>query len=115
MRAWAKGGRDVWENGARMPGYISRPKDAPPWTEAQRDRFLARISIGEGIRLLPREELGQQPGVHISAPECFVRQDLPVEVDGVRNTFNHRFGERPFKPRDRLCPVLAVCNDLAKQ
>lgn len=37
--------RDVWENGARMPGYISRPADTPQskWTPEQRDRFAAHM------------------------------------------------------------------------
>ena len=38
--------RELWEGGARMPGWIERPADAPPWSvpataggESGRDRF----------------------------------------------------------------------------
>ena len=42
--------RDVWENGARSPGYISRPADAPKWEDAQRSRFVdaLRATFGKG-------------------------------------------------------------------
>jgi HK97 family phage portal protein len=29
----------MWRNGARVAGYIKRPKDAPRWSEGARDRF----------------------------------------------------------------------------
>ena len=29
----------LWRNGARVPGYIKRPKDAPRWSEPARERF----------------------------------------------------------------------------
>lgn len=29
----------MWRNGARVSGYIERPKDAPEWDRSQRDRF----------------------------------------------------------------------------
>lgn len=32
--------RSVWENTARIPGYISRPHDAPAWGQDKRDRFV---------------------------------------------------------------------------
>ena len=35
--------RDVWKNGARMPGYVARPKEAGAWTEEQRNRFVAAM------------------------------------------------------------------------
>jgi HK97 family phage portal protein len=31
----------MWRNGARVAGYISRPKDAPRWSDIGRDRFKA--------------------------------------------------------------------------
>jgi len=42
--------RDVWENGARIPGYVSRPATANPanWTSDQRDRFVAAINAAYG-------------------------------------------------------------------
>lgn len=35
--------RDVWKNGARMPGYVARPREAGAWTEEQRNRFVAAM------------------------------------------------------------------------
>lgn len=35
--------REVWENGARIPGYIHRPKDAPKWLDEQRSRFVTAM------------------------------------------------------------------------
>lgn len=32
--------REVWANGARVPQWVGRPENAPPWETAQRDRFV---------------------------------------------------------------------------
>lgn len=32
--------RSVWRNGARVPGWLSRPSDAPQWSNDARTRFL---------------------------------------------------------------------------
>jgi HK97 family phage portal protein len=31
--------QQLWRNGARVAGYLKRPKDAPKWSEPARDRF----------------------------------------------------------------------------
>lgn len=31
--------RDVWERGAQFPGYLTRPKDGPEWSDPARERF----------------------------------------------------------------------------
>lgn len=40
--------RDVWQNGARMPGYVHRPVDAPDWGADQRDRFGSAMKATYG-------------------------------------------------------------------
>ena len=32
----------IWERGGRVGSYIHRPKDAPPWSEEARDRFVGQ-------------------------------------------------------------------------
>ncbi len=42
---------NLWRNGARFPGYIKRPRDAPPWTTSSRERFRSDwrgLYTGEG-------------------------------------------------------------------
>ena len=35
--------RDVWENGARVPGYVHRPENAPEWKPEHREKFVAQM------------------------------------------------------------------------
>lgn len=35
--------RSVWNNATRISGYVSRPKDAPPWSKASADRFKSDV------------------------------------------------------------------------
>ncbi|WGH20039.1 portal protein [Gordonia phage Tarzan] len=35
------GREQIWRNGTRMNGYITRPKDAPKWTDPARQQFAA--------------------------------------------------------------------------
>ena len=67
--------RDVWRNGARMPGYITRPNGVA-WTPEQRDRFAAHMrsvygkdgSNAGGMPLL-------EDGMEIKTSDVFSPQD----------------------------------------
>lgn len=68
--------RSVWDNGVRVPGYISRPSSAPAWDQPQRERFAKglRAVYGKdgpqsgGIPLL-------EDGMEIKSTDVFVPKD----------------------------------------
>ena len=75
--------------------------------------FLGLLPFG--VRFLPREEIDEESGVNIAATKGVVRENLPVEVDGLGNTLDHRLGQGAIEPRDGFGPILAVGDDLAEQ
>lgn len=95
--------REVWENGARVPGYIHRPTDAPPWEKTRRDRFVTAMreytkagSRAGGLPLLedgmelrevkaftPRDSLDIK-GRELSAVEVATAFHIAPELVGAR-------------------------------
>ena len=66
-------------------------------------------------RWLASEKLGKESRVNLTPSEAFVGENLAMKTNCMRNTLYHRISKCALKPRDRLCAILAMCNDLAKQ
>lgn len=78
--------REVWDNGARVPGYVHRPPTAGNWVPEQRDRFVEamRDTYGKngatagGMPLL-------EDGMEIRSVDVFTPQDAN-DLEGRRLT-----------------------------
>lgn len=118
--------RSVWKNGARVPGYISRPKEAPWPSDAARDRFVAGMQaytrdgdmagrlpiLEDGMKIEDRETFSPQDandleGRRLTAIECAAAWHIAPELVGAQQgNYSNVKEYRQMLYRDSLGPYI---------
>jgi HK97 family phage portal protein len=117
--------RQVWKNGARVPGYISRP-EGKAWTPEQRDRFVAGMQsytrdgdmagrlplLEDGMKIEDREVFTPQDandleGRRLTAIECAAAWHIAPELVGAQQgNYSNVREYRQMLYRDSLGPYI---------
>lgn len=118
--------RQVWGNGARMPQYVTRPKDAPQWSDESRSRFIASMrnytrdgGKGGGVPLLedgmdlkdgnrmPSSDMLDLDGRQLTAVEVASAWHIAPELIGARQgNYSNVDAYRQMLYRESLGPYI---------
>jgi len=113
-----------WANAARMGGIIERPKDAPDWSEAARERFKAEFKalytgaensgetavLEEGMQWKPvtfnAQESEYLAGRKLTREECARAYHIPLPMVGILDhaTFSNIRDQHKSLYQDTLAP-----------
>lgn len=119
---------EFWQNSARIAGFIKRPKDAPAWSDAARERFLTEFNqlyagqrtggktavLEEGMEwqegsFNPQESeyLG---GRKLTREECARAYHIPLPMVGILDhaTFSNIREQHKHLYQDSLGPWLSM-------
>jgi len=119
---------EFWGNAARIEGFIERPKDAPEWSDAARERFLAEFNqlyagegtggntavLEEGMKWVAGSFNPQQSeyilGRKLTREECARSYHIPLPMVGILDnaTFSNIAEQHKHLYQDSLGPWLAM-------
>jgi HK97 family phage portal protein len=121
----------LWQNGARMPGYIHRPKDAGLWNDEQRKRFreqfnrlytgpqnAGRIPILEDGMTFKEASFTSSDAQYVESRKLNIEEvarvyQLPLPMAGILDhaTFSNVREQHKHLYQDCFGPILGMVED----